>query len=120
MYPDICFSVDIDAIEGNSILMKYPVSGIEKLIPNSDLDGELMFKPYVAPINRRFIVGNDTNTYEWDAENDALTLRYNTMFYDCVDFFRLSKTNQLGLCCTVDGRDPGWMHGELPSRADRD
>lgn len=37
MYPDICFSVDIDAIEGNSILMKYPVSSIEKLIPNSDL-----------------------------------------------------------------------------------
>ena len=111
MYPDICFSVDIDAIEGNSILMKYPVSSIEKLIPNSDLDGELMFKPYVAPVNRHFIVGNDTNTYEWDAENDALTLRYNTVFYDCVDFFRLHRTNQFMLihrtnCISIFGGEP--------------
>lgn len=118
MYPDICFSVDINAIEGNSILMKYPVSGIEKLIPNSDLDGELMFKPYVAPVNRRFIVGNDTNTYEWDVENDALTLRYNTVFYDCVDFFKLSKTNQLVLvhrtnCISIFSGEPLYLQNQF-------
>lgn len=118
MYPDICFSVDIDAVEGSSILMKYPVSGIEKLIPNSDLNGELMFKPYVAPVNRRFIVGNDTNTYEWDAENDALTLRYNTVFYDCVDFFKLIRTNQLALvhrtnCISIFGGEPLHLQNQL-------
>ncbi len=39
-----------------------------------------------ATLNR-FIVGNDSNTYEWDTENDALVRKYNCVYYNCTAFF---------------------------------
>lgn len=42
--------------------------------------------PVYATLNR-FIVGNDSNTYEWDTENDALVRKYNCVYYNCTAFF---------------------------------
>lgn len=83
MYPDNCYNVDIDCLDGNNILMKYSISGIEKLMLDSNEAEEIEFKINVVPANNRFIVGNDTNTYEWDTENDALLLKYNVAIYSC-------------------------------------
>lgn len=87
MYPNVCFDTVIDANGNGKILMTYSIEGVEKLLPNSDLSGELQFKTAVAPTLNRFIVGNDTNTYEWDTENDALVRKYNCVYYNCTAFF---------------------------------
>lgn len=65
----MCFDVVIDANGNGKILMTYSIAGVEKLLPNFDLSGGLEFKTAVAPTLNRFIVGNDTNTYEWDTGN---------------------------------------------------
>lgn len=80
MYPNVCFDAVIDASGYGKILMTYSIEGVEKLLPNSDLSGELEFKTAVAPTLNRFIVGNDSNTYEWDTENDALVRKYNCVY----------------------------------------
>jgi len=87
MYPNVCFDAVIDANGNGKILMTYSIEGVEKLLPNSDLSGELQFKTAVVPTLNRFIVGNDTNTYEWDTENDALVRKYNCVYYNCTAFF---------------------------------
>lgn len=87
MYPNVCFDAVIDASGYGKILMTYSIEGVEKLLPNSDLSGELEFKTAVAPTLNRFIVGNDSNTYEWDTENDALVRKYNCVYYNCTAFF---------------------------------
>jgi len=87
MYPNVCFDVAIDGNGNGKILMTYSIEGVEKLLPNSDLSGELEFKTAVAPTLNRFIVGNDSNTYEWDTENDALVRKYNCVYYNCTAFF---------------------------------
>ena len=87
MYPNVCFDAVIDGNGNGKILMTYSIEGVEKLLPNSDLSGELEFKTAVAPTLNRFIVGNDSNTYEWDTENDALVRKYNCVYYNCTAFF---------------------------------
>lgn len=87
MYPNVCFTAVIDASGSGKILMTYSIEGVEKLLPNSDLSGELKFKTAVTPTMNRFIVGNDSNTYEWDTENDALVRKYNCVYYNCTAFF---------------------------------
>lgn len=87
MYPNVCFGAMIDTNGNGKILMTYSIEGVEKLLPNSDLSGELEFKTAVAPTLNRFIVGNDSNTYEWDTENDVLVRKYNCVYYDCTAFF---------------------------------
>ena len=87
MYPNVCFTAVIDASGAGKILMTYSIEGVEKLLPNSDLSGELKFKTAVTPTMNRFIVGNDSNTYEWDTENDALVRKYNCVYYNCTAFF---------------------------------
>lgn len=87
MFPNVCFDAVIDASGYGKILMTYSIEGVEKLLPNSDLSGELEFKTAVAPTLNRFIVGNDSNTYEWDTENDALVRKYNCVYYNCTAFF---------------------------------
>lgn len=83
MYPDNCYIVDPNTSVGNGILMKYPVSGINKLLAQSGQESDMTFKTTVAPIKNRFIVNNDTNNYEWDVENDRLYSKYNTAYYGC-------------------------------------
>lgn len=87
MYPNICFDAVIDGNGSGKILMTYSIEGVERLLPNSDLSGELEFKTAVTPTLNRFIVGNDSNTYEWDTENDALVRKYNCVYYNCTAFF---------------------------------
>lgn len=87
MYPNVCFDAVIDGNGNGKILMTYSIEGVEKLLPNSDLSGELEFKTAVAPTLNRFIVGNDSNTYEWDTESDALVRKYNCVYYNCTAFF---------------------------------
>jgi len=87
MYPNVCFDAVIDANGNGKILMTYSIGGVERLLPNSDLSGELEFKTAVSPTLNRFIVGNDSNTYEWDTENDTLVRKYNCVYYNCTAFF---------------------------------
>lgn len=87
MYPNVCFDAVIDAGGNGKILMTYSIEGVEKLLPNSDLSGELEFKTAVVPTLNRFVVGNDSNTYEWDKENDTLIRKYNCVYYNCTAFF---------------------------------
>lgn len=87
MYPDICFLADIRPGGNGHILTTYSISGVEKLIPDSDEGGELAFKTAVVPGMNRFVVGNDTNTYEWDTVNDTVIRKYSSIFYDCTAFF---------------------------------
>lgn len=87
MYPNVCFDAVINGNGNGRILMTYSIEGVEKLLPNSDLSGELEFKTAVTPTLNRFIVGNDSNTYEWDTENDALVRKYNCVYYNCTAFF---------------------------------
>ncbi|MDE7201551.1 MAG: NACHT domain-containing protein [Lachnospiraceae bacterium] len=84
MYPSNCYLTSITASRF-SVLMKYPISGINKLLTDSDQERELIFKTSVAPSNNRFIVGTDTNVYEWNAEEDTLILKYNIAYYNCTD-----------------------------------
>lgn len=90
VYPDNCYVADIHAVNGNGIVMRYSTKGLTKLL-NSSQEGEFDFKPHVVPSNHRFIVGNDTNTYEWDTENETLQLKYNTAYYGCSAFMLDSK-----------------------------
>ncbi len=87
MYPNVCFAATVDEDGNGKVLMTYSISGVEKLLGNSDPSGELEFKTAVVPASNRFIVGNDSNTYEWDAENDALIRKYNCVYYSCTAFF---------------------------------
>lgn len=87
MYPNVCFAADVRPGGSGDILMTYSISGVEKLIPDSDESGELEFKTAVVPAMNRFIVGNDTNTYEWDTANDTVIRKYSSVFYDCTAFF---------------------------------
>ena len=94
MYPNICFLADIRPNSNGDILTTYSISGVEKLIPNSDEGGELEFKTAVIPGMNRFIVGNDTNTYEWDTVNDTVIRKYSSLFYDCTAFFPNATKNR--------------------------
>ena len=87
MYPNVCFAADVRPGSRGDILMTYSIAGVEKLIPDSDEGGELEFKTAAVPAMNRFIVGNDTNTYEWDTENDTVIRKYSSVFYDCTAFF---------------------------------
>lgn len=93
MYPNVCFVAVIDAEGHGNILMTYSIKSVEKLLPNSDLSGELEFKTAVAPTLNRFIVSNDTNTYEWDTVNDVLVRKYNCVYYNCTAFFSNAARN---------------------------
>lgn len=103
MFHDCCYLVDIDSCVYGEVLMKYYASNIEKLLPNTDQSGELIFKTNVAPINNKFIVSNDTNTYEWDSENDTLELKYNCVYYECVTMFPINKNNEFALIHANNG-----------------
>lgn len=84
MYPDNCYLTSITTSRF-SVLMKYPISGINKLLTDSEQERELIFKTSVAPYNNRFIVSTDTNVYEWNSEEDTLILKYNIAYYNCTD-----------------------------------
>ncbi len=84
MYPDNCYLTSITATRF-AVLMKYPISGINKLLTDSDHERELTFTTSVAPKNNRFIVGTDTNVYEWDSEEDTIILKYNIAYHNCTD-----------------------------------
>lgn len=84
MYPENCYLVSITSSRF-SILMKYPIGGINKLLSDSNQEQELFFKTSVVPTNNRFVVGTDTNVYEWNSAEDTLLLKYNTAYYNCAD-----------------------------------
>ena len=46
----MCFDAVIDASGYGKILMTYSIEGVEKLLPNSDLSGELEFKTAVLRV----------------------------------------------------------------------
>lgn len=83
MYPDNCYIVEPNSSVGNGILVKYPISGVNKLLAQSGQESDMRFKTTVAPVKNRFIVSNDMNNYEWDVENDRLYSKYNTAYYGC-------------------------------------
>lgn len=85
MYPDICYLVDLKHPDNSGIVMKYNIDGVSKLLPEGNAENELYFKTSVAPVNGRFIVTNDTFVYEWDSENDFLSLKYNVAYYEVTD-----------------------------------
>ncbi len=84
MYPENCYLTSITGARF-SILMKYPILGVNKLLSDSDQERELTFKTSVVPVNNRFIVGTDTNVYEWNSEEDTLIFKYNVTYYNCTD-----------------------------------
>lgn len=84
MYPNNCYLTSITTSRF-SVLMKYPIAGINRLLTDSDQERELTFKTSVAPAGNRFIVGTDTNVYEWNSEEDTLILKYNIAYYNCAD-----------------------------------
>lgn len=101
IYPDICFEADLTG-EGH-ILMTYAASGIEKLLSNSDQSGELEFVPNVIPSSNRFVVANDTNTYEWDSKNDILVLKYNSALFGATALFTTQNRNSFILVHQYNG-----------------
>lgn len=103
MFPECCYLVDIDSCVDGEVLMKYSASNIEKLLPDTDQSDELTFMTNVIPANNRFIVSNDTNTYEWDSEHDTLELKYNCIYYECVALVPINKKNQFALIHTNNG-----------------
>ena len=96
LYPNICFSADVFSSTDGSILMSYPIASVEKLLSDSDLSGELEFKTNVVPAIHRFVVGNDSNTYEWDTQNDVLIRKYNCVYYECIALFT-NSAKDLGI-----------------------
>ena len=94
IYPDVIFSAIILPDGNSDILMSYTISGVEKLLSNSNQSSELEFKPHTIPTNNRFIVSDDTNTYEWDAENDYLYHKYNCAYYNCSALFANKENNK--------------------------
>ena len=85
MYPDVCFEGTIDTYGNSSILKEYFISGVAKLLSDSNSHEELYFLTNVAPSNNRFLIRDGSNTYEWDTKNETLNLRYNSVFYNCTD-----------------------------------
>lgn len=83
MYPNDCYQIELDSIGENSSFTKYTANGIQKLFQQSNLDEALYFNTCVVPVRHRFIVRGDKNTYEWDAENNILLLKYNMAEYGC-------------------------------------
>lgn len=83
MYPDNCYLVNLQTPENPAVIMKYPIAGLHKLLNGSGQEGELYFKTEVVPDQNRFIVSNDTTTYEWNSEEDTLIPRYNLLYYFC-------------------------------------
>lgn len=94
MYPDNCYLVDLRNPENITVLMKYPVSGLHKLLEGAEQEGELYFKTEVVPNRNRFIVSNDTTTYEWNCEEDTLMPRYNLLYYSCCGLISDAKHRQ--------------------------
>ena len=90
MYPDNCYLTSITASRF-SILMKYPIAEINRLLTDSDQERELVFKTSAAPSNNRFLTGTDTNVYEWNAEEDTLIRKYNIAYYNCTGLIADSK-----------------------------
>lgn len=82
MYPQNGYDVSISPVDSPTVLMKYSIAGVEKMLMNTE-EGELTFRTNTVPMNGHFIVGNDTNTYEWDLVNESLILKYNSTQYNC-------------------------------------
>lgn len=94
MYPENCYLTSITASRF-SVLMKYPIRGINKLLSDSAQERDLTFKTFVVPANNRFIVGTDTNVYEWNSEEDTLILKYNLAYYNCTDLIYDSEQERI-------------------------
>ena len=107
----MCFDTVIDANGNGKILMTYSIEGVEKLLPNSDLSGELQLKTAVVSTLNRFIVGNDTNAYEWHTENDTLVRKYNCVYHNCTAFFT-NTAKDLAILVHRQGDDAGGEHGK--------
>ncbi len=92
MYPGICYEANI--VGNGQVLMTYSATEIGKRIPDSEQGEEIEFLPYVVPKRNRFIVGDDTNKYEWDSMKDSITLKYNSALYGTTALFAtLDKSN---------------------------
>ncbi len=102
MYPQNCYDVSISPIGGVTVLMKYPIAGVEKMLMNTE-EGELTFRANVVPTNGRFIVSNDANTYEWDLTNESLILKYNSAEYGCTSLFPLQDKKSFALVHMQNG-----------------
>ena len=102
MYPDNCYLTSVTR-DRFFILMKYPILGVNKLLSDSDQQRELTFKTSVAPANNRFIVGTDTNVYEWNSEEDILILKYNVTYYNCTDLIADPKRARFFLIHMFNG-----------------
>lgn len=110
MYPQNCYDVSISPAGNVTVLMKYPITGASKMLENSG-EGELTFRTNTVPTNGHFIVGNDSNTYEWDIANESLILKYNGTEYSCTALLPLRNKELFALAhqqngISVFGGDP--------------
>lgn len=94
MYPSNCYLVDLQIPENPTVIMKYPVAGLLKLLNESGQEGKLYFKTEVIPDRNRFIVNDGTMTYEWDSEANTLLPRYNPVHFSYIDLMNDSKYQQ--------------------------
>lgn len=113
MYPDDCYLIDMQNSENISVIMKYPVSGLHKLLEGTEQEGELYFKTAVVPNQNRFLVSNDTTTYEWNTEEDTLFPRYNLLYYSCAGLIRDTMHKQ---CILVHMNNGISVFAEDPAR----
>ena len=102
MYPQNCYNVSVSPIGSPTVLMKYSIAGVEKMLMNTE-EGELTFRPNTIPTNGHFIVGNDTNTYEWDLVNESLILKYNSAEYNCTALLPLRNKESFALVHQQNG-----------------
>lgn len=102
MYPQNCYDVSISPTGRSTVLMKYPIAGVEKMLMNSE-EGELVFRSHTVPTNGRFIVGNDANTYEWDLAGESLILKYNSAEYGCTALLPLRNKEFFALVHQQNG-----------------
>lgn len=102
MYPQNCYNVSIGSVGSPTVLMKYPIAGVEKMLMNSE-EGELTFRTNTVPARGRFIVGNDVNTYEWDIVSESLILKYNSAEYGCTALLPLRNKESFALVHQQNG-----------------
>ncbi len=126
MYDTTCYEVNINNRNTNNIIMEFSVEGIKKLLENSEdvsngtntsideksagnnetninIKSALMFKTNVIPTNNCFIISNDTNTYEWNSENDTIILKYNCAYYETIALTLLNSPNTFALVHMTNG-----------------
>lgn len=103
MYPDVCFYTTMRGTDGNSVLMKYPISEAKRLLPSFSQGSKLEFKSDVVPTKNHFLVKDGTNIYEWDIDNEVLNQKHNYTPSDCIALYGNTEKEFCVLVHECDG-----------------